>query len=105
MKEKTVFDLKALLDSKEDFQLIDVREDYEIEVADIGGDKIPMGEVPTSLEKISRSKPVIIYCRSGNRSRNVCHFLETNHGFTNIYNLKGGILAWAGDIDPTMSKY
>lgn len=105
MKEKTVEELKQMLDSKEDFQLIDVREPFEAEVADIGGDKIPMNTVPDNIDKIAKDKPVVIYCRSGKRSGNVCSYLEQNHGFTNLYNLDGGILAWADEIDPEMPKY
>src|SRR5436309_2546451 len=105
MKEKTVTELKEMLDSKTDFQLIDVREEYETEICNINGELIPMNEVPASIEKISKEKPVIIYCRSGSRSGRICDYLEQNFGFTNVYNLKGGILAWANDIDPDMPKY
>ena len=105
MKEKTVQELKAMLDNKENFQLIDVREPYEHEMADIGGDKIPMGEIPVSLDKIAKDKPVVIYCRSGNRSGQVCNYIAQELQQENIYNLKGGILAWAGEIDETMDKY
>ncbi|MCW5908265.1 MAG: rhodanese-like domain-containing protein [Chitinophagales bacterium] len=105
MKTKTVEELKQMLDSKQDFQLIDVREPFESEVADIGGEKIPMNSIPESIEKISRTKPVVIYCRSGNRSGNVCAYLEQNYKFDNVYNLTGGILAWADEIDPEMPKY
>ncbi len=105
MKEKTVQELKAMLDNKENFQLIDVREPYEHEMADIGGDKIPMGEIPVSLDKIAKDKPVVIYCRSGNRSGQVCNYIAQELQLENIYNLKGGILAWAGEIDESMDKY
>lgn len=104
MKEITVQELKEMLDKHSDLQLIDVREAYEYEIADIGGDKIPMGTIPGSIDKINKDKPVIIYCRTGNRSGQVCNFLEGS-GFTNLYNLKGGILAWANEIDPAMDKY
>lgn len=94
-----------MLDAKENFQLIDVREPYEYEMADIGGDKIPMGEIPSSMDKIARDKPVVIYCRSGNRSGQICNYLEQELQLSNLYNLKGGITAWANDIDPSMDKY
>lgn len=105
MKEITVQKLKEMLDKQNDIQLIDVREGYEHEIADIGGDKIPMGTVPEHIAQINKDKPVVIYCRSGNRSGQVCNFLEQGYGFTNLYNLKGGILAWANEIDPSMDKY
>ena len=105
MKEVTVEELKKLKDAGEDFQLIDVREAYEIEICNIDGECIPLSEIPHSIDKISRDKKVIIHCRSGSRSANTVKWLEKNHSFDNLYNLKGGILAWADQMDPTMTKY
>ena len=105
MKEITVSDLKKMRDSKEDFQLIDVREPHEVEIASIGAELIPMGDVMSQLDKISRDKKVIIHCRSGARSGAVVQALEREHGFTNLYNLKGGIIAWANEIDSAVPKY
>ncbi|HSH65364.1 MAG TPA: rhodanese-like domain-containing protein [Bacteroidia bacterium] len=104
MKEITVSELKALKDKHADFQLIDVREEHEVEIAEIGGEHIPMGDVLDNLDKISKTKQVIIHCRSGARSGSVCQQLE-NQGFDNVYNLKGGILAWANEIDQSVTKY
>ena len=105
MKEITVQELKTKLDNKEDFQLIDIREQNEREYTNIGGDHITMGSVMQNLDKIDKEKDVVIYCRSGSRSAQVINFLEMNHGFENLYNLKGGILAWADDIDSSIKKY
>lgn len=105
MQTKTVQQLKQMIDAGEDFQLIDVREPHEYEVCHLNGELIPMGEVPENVDKIKRDKPVVVHCRSGKRSANVIHYLEQNHGFTNLYNLEGGILAWADEIDPAMPKY
>ena len=105
MQEKTVEELKAMIDGGEDFQLIDVREPHEYEICNLKGELIPQGDIPNSVNKISRDKPVVVHCRSGMRSGNAIKFLETTHGFTNLYNLKGGILAWADEIDPEMAKY
>ncbi len=105
MKEVTVQELKALKDSGADFQLIDVREPHEYETCQIDGELIPMAEIPHNIDKISKTKQVIIHCRSGGRSGNMINWLEKNHGFTNLYNLKGGILAWASQIDPDMPTY
>lgn len=102
MKEVTVHDLKAMLDAGEDIQLIDVREPYEHEQASLGGELIPMAQIPHNIERIDRNKKVIIHCRSGGRSGNIIQWLEKNHGFSNLYNLKGGILAWAKEIDPSI---
>ena len=105
MKEVTVSELKAMIDSGEDFQLIDVREEYENEIANIGGINIPMGTINDSLSEISRDKKVILHCKSGTRSTAVLSMLEEKHGFDNLYNLKGGIMAWANQIDTTVPKY
>ena len=105
MKEKTVSELKQMMDSGADFQLIDVREPHEFEICNLKGELIPMGEVPEHLDKISKDIPVVIHCRSGARSGRICQYLEAEHGYTNLFNLKGGILAWADEIDPGMSKY
>ncbi len=102
MKEISVQELKAMKDSGEDFQLIDVREDYEVETSHIDGEWIPLAEIPQSIGKISKAKKVVIHCRSGGRSGNAVLWLEKNHGYTNLYNLKGGITAWAAAIDPDM---
>jgi adenylyltransferase/sulfurtransferase len=103
MKEITVQELKHMLDNPSDFQLIDVREPYENELANLGGELIPMAEVPHNVHRISKTKKVVIHCRSGGRSANIIQWLEKNHGFNNLYNLKGGILAWAREIDPTIT--
>ncbi len=104
MKEITVSELKKLKDSNADFQLIDVREDHELEICEIGGLHIPMGEVMDNLDKISKDKQVVIHCRSGARSGAICQALEAN-GYTNAYNLKGGIIAWSTEIDSSITKY
>lgn len=92
-------------DNNESFQLIDVREPHEAEIAQIGGELLPMGQIMTAVDKIVKDKPVIIHCRSGARSASVIQALEKQHGFTNLFNLKGGILAWAKEIDPSMPTY
>jgi molybdopterin/thiamine biosynthesis adenylyltransferase/rhodanese-related sulfurtransferase len=105
MKEVTVQELKALKDSGTDFQLIDVREPHEFDICNLDGELIPQGEIPSSVERISKDKQVVIHCRSGARSGNMVQWLEKNHGFTNLYNLKGGVLAWAKEVDTTMPTY
>ena len=102
MKEITAIELRDKTQNKEDIQLIDVRESYEHEQSNLGGELIPMGEILQQVEKIDRQKPVVVYCRSGNRSSVVIRELENRHGFTNLYNLKGGILAYARDVDPSL---
>jgi len=105
MKEKSVLELKQMLDAKEDFQLIDVREQDEFDICNLNGELIPMNDVPDNIDKIARDKTVVVHCRSGARSGRIIDFLESAHGFDNLYNLKGGILAWADQIDTSMPKY
>jgi rhodanese-related sulfurtransferase len=105
MNEITVHELKSKIDNGIDFQLIDVREENEREFTNIGGDHIAMGTVVQNMKKIDMEKDVVIYCRSGSRSGQVVNFLEMNHGYKNLYNLKGGILAWADEIDDSIKKY
>ena len=105
MKEVTVKELAALKASGADFQLIDVREPHEADIAEIGGQLIPLSSVPQNVDKISKDKQVIIHCRSGARSGKAVQWLETNHSFDNLYNLKGGILAYADEIDNSLTKY
>ncbi len=105
MKEITAQELKNKIDGKVDFQLIDVREPHEYDVVNLGGELIPMGSILNELEKISREKDVIVYCRSGSRSGAIIRELETRHGFDNLYNLKGGILAYAKEVDNSLPVY
>jgi adenylyltransferase/sulfurtransferase len=64
-----------------------------------------MNEIPDNLDKISKDKIVIMQCRSGSRSGRIIQYLEEAHGYQNLYNLRGGILAWADEIDFEMPKY
>ncbi len=104
MKEITVEELKSKIDNNEDFQLIDVREEFEYETSHINGEHIPLADVVLEQEKVSRDKPVIIHCRSGKRSAQAIMLLE-REGFDNLYNLQGGILAWRDAFDPDMDVY
>lgn len=105
MKAVSLQELKQIIDSKEDFQLIDVREPFENEICTLNATLIPLNEIPTNVEKISKDKKVVIHCRSGVRSGKAIEFLEQNFGYTNLYNLTGGILAWANEIDSSMETY
>jgi adenylyltransferase/sulfurtransferase len=105
VKEITVVELKDLQDKGADFQLIDVREPYEYDIANLGGELIPLASILEHADKISREKQVIVHCRSGARSANAIQILQNKLGFDNLYNLKGGILAYANEIDNSLTKY
>lgn len=105
MKELSVSELKDLMDHGKDFLLIDVREQYEKDIANLGGELIPLGSIMSHSGSIPRDRIVIIYCRSGMRSAAAIRELEKAMGFTNLYNLRGGVLAWAAEIDSDMPTY
>lgn len=104
MKEISVLELKEKLDKGEDFQLIDVREDFEYETSNIGGQLIPLGGILIEADKVDKDKQVVVMCRSGKRSAAAIMQLE-QLGYTNLYNLQGGILAWKAEIDPELNVY
>jgi rhodanese-related sulfurtransferase len=96
MKNITVEELKAKMDSGEKINLIDCREAHEYLESNLGGKLIPLGKIQTmQIDEIEdlKEEEVIIQCRSGRRSMMACLVLE-QLGFTNTYNLEGGILAW-----------
>lgn len=104
MKSITVQELKSWRDTNHPHQLIDVREDHEIDIVYIDGDKIKMGEIIDNMDRIKKDVDVVIHCRSGARSGAVVQELE-RQGFDNVYNLTGGILAWVEQIDQTLQPY
>ncbi|HHM21406.1 MAG TPA: molybdopterin-synthase adenylyltransferase MoeB [Bacteroidetes bacterium] len=105
IKEVTVAELRDLITRGEDFQLIDVREPHEYAIAHLNGELIPLAAIPDAAHKIARDKKVIIHCRSGVRSATAIRQLEDLFGFENLYNLKGGILAWSEEIDNSVPTY
>lgn len=104
-QEITVRELKQWLDEKRPFRLVDVREPYEFEIVNLGGVLIPKATALDHLDQFPGNETVIVHCRSGKRSQDVIDAIKGKTGQTNLINLKGGILAWADEIDPTMAKY
>jgi adenylyltransferase/sulfurtransferase len=103
--EIDVVELKRKLDEKEDFLLLDVREPLELAICKLDqAVHIPMKLLPEQLHKLQKDKEIVVMCRSGSRSLHVQSFLKSQ-GFTNVKNLKGGILDWARKIDPNMQSY
>ena len=104
----SVKELKARLDKKEahndNFLLLDVREPYEVQIAQIGGKLIPQNDVPNRLNELNPAQEIIVHCRSGARSQKIAELLKAN-GFEKVSNVAGGILAWSDEIDPTVQKY
>ncbi|SPE29006.1 putative adenylyltransferase/sulfurtransferase MoeZ (Includes: Sulfur carrier protein CysO adenylyltransferase; Sulfur carrier protein CysO sulfurtransferase) [Candidatus Sulfotelmatomonas gaucii] len=100
----SVTELKQRLDAGDDLFILDVREPYEYQIANIGGKLIPQNEVPQRLAEIDRNREIIVHCRSGARSQRIAEFLAAQ-GYPNVKNLAGGVLAWADQIDPKVQKY
>ncbi len=103
--EVTVREFKEWLDSGEKIQVIDVREPHEYDIAEIGGELIPLKTVTDNADKIARDRKVVVHCRSGKRSADAIRELRQKFGYDNLYNLKGGILAWSEEIDPEVPRY
>ena len=97
MKTITTSELKKMIAAQKDFLLIDVREDFEHEHFNIGGNLLPMGTILQNLQQIPTDKPVIIYCEKGIRSVIVIQKLEERFGYTNLVNLVGGMNAWKSE--------
>ncbi len=103
MKSINVQELKSMIDNNVEHVLIDVREQNEYAVSNINGLLIPTSEFAGRFAEVPKDGKVIVQCRSGARSANVIAWLEQNHGYENLYNLEGGIMAWAREIDPELT--
>jgi sulfur-carrier protein adenylyltransferase/sulfurtransferase len=102
--EITPTELKARLDRGDDLYILDVREPHEYQICNLHGHLIPLGELPRRVHELDSSREIVAHCRSGKRSAEAVEFLQ-KAGFRKIWNLKGGILAWSDDVDPSVPKY
>jgi sulfur-carrier protein adenylyltransferase/sulfurtransferase len=103
--EISVQELKRKMDARETLELIDVREPFEFEIARIDGAKlIPLGEIADRTDELQHEQTIVVHCHSGRRSAQAVRLLQ-QRGFTNVYNLEGGIDAWSDLIDPSVPRY
>lgn len=105
--EITATELKERLDKGEDIILLDIRQEFELQIACLDNTlHIPGEEVPARLAELEtfREKDIVVYCRTGMRSQGTTAFL-LSRGFQRVFNLTGGIYAWSDDVDPTVMKY
>lgn len=102
MQEIDARELERMKEAGTLFQLIDVREPYEAEACSLGGTLIPMGEIVERLVEVRKDIPVVVHCRSGARSASVINALSSRYGYSNLINLKGGILGFGRDVDPSL---
>jgi len=105
IKEISVKDLYDWQVKGEKFQLLDVREPHEYEIVNMGGELIPLATVSANSGRIDRDKKVVVHCKMGGRSAKAIRELEDKYGFENLYNLKGGILAYIDELKPELTKY
>jgi adenylyltransferase/sulfurtransferase len=105
IKEITAKELKAIIDRKDKFVLVDVREPHEYQIAKIPGARlIPLGEVAQRANELDTADDIVVHCRTGVRSAKAIGVLQ-KMGFKRLRNLKGGILAWSQDVDPSVPQY
>lgn len=102
--EISVRELKEKLDNGENVFVLDVREPHEYQVANIGARLIPLNELPERMHELNQNDEIAIHCKTGGRSAKAVKLLR-DAGFTNVYNVKGGITAWSEEIDPSVPKY
>ncbi|HKH59619.1 MAG TPA: molybdopterin-synthase adenylyltransferase MoeB [Flavitalea sp.] len=105
IKEISVKDLYDWQVRGEKFQLIDVREPHEYDIVNLGGELIPLATVSTNADRIDKDRKVVLHCKMGGRSAKAVRELEEKYGFDNLYNLKGGILAYIDEVKPELTKY
>lgn len=105
MSDITVKELKARLDRKDKFTLVDVREPNEFEIARIPGARLlPLSELPSRAHELDTADDIVVHCKSGVRSLKAIAALK-QMGFKKLTNVKGGILAWSDEVDPAVPKY
>jgi len=97
-------ELKARLDRGDDLFILDVREPHEYQICNLGGHLIPLGDLSRRVSELDSSREIVAHCRSGKRSAEAVEFLR-KAGFRKVLNLKGGILAWSDEVDPSVPKY
>jgi sulfur-carrier protein adenylyltransferase/sulfurtransferase len=106
MPEMTATELKQRLDRGEDIQIIDVREDNEVAIAKIPNSvHIPLAQVLNRMSEIDPTRETVVHCKMGGRSARAIDALKRSGFSGNLTNLKGGIIAWSNEVDPSVPKY
>lgn len=103
--EITATELKKMVKRRKPFVLLDVREPHEYQICHIPGSRlIPLGDVLRRMHEFSSGDEIVVHCRSGARSALAAEWL-IKAGFRKVRNLKGGVLAWADQVDPSVPRY
>jgi rhodanese-related sulfurtransferase len=105
VKEMTPREFAARAETDPAPVLLDVREAWELAIARVDeAVHIPMGEIPARIGELEHERDIVVLCHSGGRSGQVARYLE-QQGYTRVWNLAGGILAWADQLDPSLPRY
>ncbi len=102
--EITARELKERLDRGDEIYILDVREPHEYQICNLKGHLIPLGELPRRVHELDSSHEIVAHCRSGKRSAEAVDFLR-KAGFRKVQNLRGGILSWSTEVDPSVPRY
>jgi len=106
MEEITPTELKQRLDNGDDLQIIDVREDSEVAIGRIPNSKhIPLAQVLSRMDEIDPDRETVVHCKMGGRSARAIDALQRSGYKGKLLNLKGGIIGWSNDVDPSVPKY
>ena len=97
-------ELKHRLDHGDKLFLLDVRDEYEFEISNIGGHLIPLPQLSKRLSELSANEEIVAVCKHGPRGVKAVEFLQ-KHGFQRVSNLRGGIHAWSDRVDRKVRKY
>jgi adenylyltransferase/sulfurtransferase len=102
--EITARELKERLDRGDEIFILDVREPHEYQICNLKGHLIPLGQLPRRVHELDSSQEIVAHCRSGKRSAEAVDFLR-KAGFRKVLNLRGGILSWSTEVDPSVPRY
>ena len=101
----TPVELNDKINAKSDLVLLDIRESYELDICQIGGLHIPMGDISSRVSEINADFEVAVLCRSGKRAEAVANYLETEAEMKKVTIVSGGILAWIDTVDSSLEAY
>jgi len=106
MEEITSTELKQRLDNGDDIQIVDVREDSELAISRLPDSiHIPLAQVLSRMNEIDPTRETVVHCKMGGRSARAIEALQRSGYTGKLINLKGGIIGWSNEVDPSVAKY
>ena len=97
--------LAQAISNETEYQIIDIREKYELDIVTIGAENIPMEDLMENQGLISKEKQVVVFCKSGSRADAFVDLLTEHYGYSNLHSLKGGILGYIEEVEPSLPFY